>query len=86
MGVTDYLHTDIFQFFGITPMDTICHGIANNGKVLMTICPDQWLIIRFAVQPKAVFPFKLNATDTDTAAITINHIPFFIADTNQQVI
>ena len=86
MGVTDYFHSGITQFLCITPMNTVSNGIAYHRKVLMTVSANQRTFIRFAIQPETVLALKLYTTDTDTAAITVHHIAFAVADAYYQII
>ena len=86
MGVTDYFHSGITQFLGITPMNTVSHGITYHCKVLMTVSANQRTFIRFAIQPETVLTLKLYATDTDTTAIAVHHITFAVTDAYNQII
>ena len=86
VGVTDNLHPYFFQFFGIPPMNTVCDSVSDNRKVLVAVSSNQRFTVWFAIQVEAVFPFKFNATDSDTAAVTVDHISFLIEYPHQQVI
>ena len=86
VSITDDLHPDIFQFLGIPPMNTICDSVSDNRKILVAVSSDQRFAVRSAIQVEAVFPFKLNAADSDTAAVTVDHISFLIKYPHQQVI
>ena len=67
-------------------MNTVSNGIAYHRKVLMTVSTNQRAFIRFAIQPETVLALKLYTTDTDTAAITVHHIAFAVADAYYQII
>ena len=58
-------HTSISQTLGITPLLGVWKGIADIGKILMTIAADK-LMIRFAIQPETVFTSELRLTNTSS--------------------
>ena len=86
VGVADHFHSDVLQLFGIAPVDAVRYGITHHGKVLMAVSADQRLVIRFTVQPETFFSFELDAPDTDTAAVTVDHIALFVTDADKQII
>ena len=59
MSISDDTQSGIFQFLGISPMQTVRQGIADNGKILVAIGSNQWFRIRFAIEPEAIASLKL---------------------------
>ena len=86
MGIPNNLQSDVLQFLGIPPMNAIGNGIPNNSEILMSISTYQRLLVWFPVQPKTILSFELNATNPDTATVTIDYIPFFIFYPNKQIV
>ena len=86
MCITDYFQPQIFQFLGITPVNTIGNRISYNCKILMPISSHQRFTIRFSIQPEAIFSLKFDTTDTDATTITVYYISILIINTYTQII
>ena len=86
VGVTDNLHPCLFQFFGIPPMYAVCDSVSDNRKVLVAVGSDQRFAVRFAIQEETVFSLKLDTPNSDTATISVDHIPLIVEYPHQQVI
>lgn len=86
MSITNYFHSGITQFLGITPMDTVGNCITYHCKILMAVGTYQRAFIRLAIQLKNFLALKLHTTNTDTTAISVHYIPFTVTDTYVQII
>lgn len=64
VGISDNAEACVSQFLGISPMQTVGKGVADNGKVLMAIGANQRLRIRLAIKPEAILGLKLQTSDT----------------------
>lgn len=86
MRVADDLHTRFPQLLRVTPMRLIRHGIPHHGKILVAVHTYHRFPVWFPVQPEAIFPFELDAADSDAPSITIDRIPRFILHINHEII
>ena len=86
MGIADNLYAGFFQFFCITPVYAVGHGIAYHREILMAVGADQRFAVGLAVKPESVFGLELNAADADAPAIAVYRITVAVQHPYLQVI
>ena len=67
-------------------MQGIGKRIAYDGKILMAVAAYQFAGIGLSVQPKAVFPFHLDAANSYPPLIAVDDFPFLVFYAYLQII
>lgn len=76
--VADDFQSRVAQFFCVAPVKAVWYGVADNGKVLMPVCSNQWTFVRLSVQPKAVLAFEFNTAYADALAVSVDNVSFLV--------
>ena len=86
VGVADDFQTGIPEFLRIFPMEAVGDSVSDNSEILMAVCTNQRLSIRFSVEPETLCSLEFDAANAYALAIAVNDVPFLVENSYEKMI